>query len=142
VAARTLTLELTETTLIRDIALATQRLGELHDLGVRIAIDDYGSGHASIGYLREFPVDVVKIDGSFVAALDEHPQEAEAYLRSITDLARALEIETVAEGIEHSGQLESLRALGCPIGQGYHLARPLDGATATAYLAQRARQVS
>ena len=71
VPACSLTLELTETTLIKDVALASQRLGELHDIGVMIAIDDYGSGHASIGYLREFPVDIVKIDGSFVAALDD-----------------------------------------------------------------------
>ncbi len=137
VPACSLTLELTETTLIHDVALASQRLAELHDIGVMIAIDDYGSGHASIGYLREFPVDIVKIDRSFVAALDDRPVEAEAYLRSITDLARALSMETVAEGIEHSDQLDRLRALQCGIGQGFHLARPLDPAAARAFLVER-----
>jgi len=138
IAPDTLTLELTETTLIRDLSLTGARLTRLRELGVRIAVDDYGSGHASIGYLREFPIDIVKIDRSFVWALDNDPREAEAYLRSITDLARALAIDTIAEGIEHSSQLERLRALGCGVGQGYHLARPLDVVAATAFLAGRA----
>jgi EAL domain-containing protein (putative c-di-GMP-specific phosphodiesterase class I) len=135
-----LTVELTETSLIADQELATRRLTELSDLGVRIAVDDYGSGHASIGYLRDFPIDIVKIDRSFVSALDDKPHEAEAYLRSITDLARGLKLNTIAEGIEHSEQLAALRQLGCDVGQGYHLARPLDAVAAAAFLAQSEAQ--
>ena len=130
----TLTLELTESTVVHDLGVANRCFDELRRLGVRLAVDDYGAGHASIGYLREFPIDILKIDRSFVWALDTDAAEAHAYLRSITDLAAALSIDTIAEGIEHSHQLESLRSLGCTFGQGYHLARPLDVEAAAAFI--------
>ncbi len=134
----TLTLELTETTVVHDLGVANGCFGELRALGVRLAIDDYGAGHASIGYLREFPIDVLKIDRSFVWALDTDDPTAHAYLRSITDLAAALSIDTIAEGIEHPHQLESLRALGCAFGQGFHLARPLDPDAAASFIGELA----
>ncbi len=139
VAAPNVTLELTETTLVDDIELAGIRLAELHRLGVRLAVDDYGAGNASLGYLRVFPIDILKIDRSFVWALDTRPHEAAAYLRSITDLAKALAIDTVAEGIEHSEQLERVQALGCSIGQGFHLARPMAPSAAGELIGERAR---
>ena len=135
----TVTLEFTETAVIRDTDEAVVVLTALRSLGVRIAVDDYGSGHASIGYLRRLPVDVLKIDRSFVAALDERSDEAEAYLRSITDLARTLRLDTVAEGIEHEYQLDLLRSLGCGSGQGFHLARPLTPEAAERFLSGRRR---
>ena len=137
VPARSVTLELTETMLVADLAEAARILSQLRQLGVRIAVDDYGAGHASIGYLRMLPIDVLKIDRSFIAALDKEPVEADAYLRSITDLARSLRLDTVAEGIEHESQLAHLRDLGCNSGQGYHLARPLDPEAATQFVVQR-----
>ncbi|MGE3358474.1 MAG: putative bifunctional diguanylate cyclase/phosphodiesterase [Acidimicrobiia bacterium] len=144
VAPTSVTLEITETMLMEDPDQAASVLRELRGLGIRIAIDDYGAGHASIGALRRLPVDVLKIDRSFVSALDEQADEAEAYLRSITELARSLRLATVAEGIEHAEQLEHVRRLGCQSGQGYHLARPLSADAADEYLAaqRRARQAA
>ena len=135
VAPQNVTLEITETMLVEDENDAARVLSGLRRLGVLIAVDDYGAGHASIGYLRKLPVDVLKIDRSFIAALETCTPEAEAYLRSITDLARALHLDTVAEGIEHESQLRHLRELGCHSGQGYHLARPLSVQDATDFLA-------
>lgn len=134
----TVTLEITETMLIADQNVVADALGRLKALGVRIAVDDYGAGHASINYLRRFPIDILKIDRSFVAALDTDPIEARAYLRSITDLASALSLDLIAEGIEHAEQLDCLRRMGCHLGQGYHLARPLDVQAAEGFLADHA----
>lgn len=94
------------------------------DWGVRLAIDDFGTGFSSLAYLKDFPVDVVKIDKLFIDEV-AHEGERTTLTRGILDLCRLLGLRTVAEGIESSPQLDSLKALGCDLGQGYLLARPL-----------------
>jgi EAL domain-containing protein (putative c-di-GMP-specific phosphodiesterase class I) len=107
--------------------LIRQQLDELKKLGVRLAIDDFGTGYSSLAYLRSFPIDIVKIDQSFVAALDED-ERAVALVHSIISIAEALGHDTVAEGVETHTQLETLRRLGCQVAQGhyYSTALPVD----------------
>jgi EAL domain-containing protein (putative c-di-GMP-specific phosphodiesterase class I) len=119
-----LTLEITETSLITDAREAEANLGSLHELGVQLSIDDFGTGHAGFSYLNDFPVDEIKIDRSFVERLDTSP-EATAIVVSCIELAHALDITVVAEGIETAAQLDRLTALGCDLAQGYHYSRPL-----------------
>ena len=116
-----LTLELTESALAAGDA--GRRLSALRDLGVQIAVDDFGTGYSSLGYLRRLEIDCVKIDRSFVAGVTERGQDA-ALVRSIVELAHALELEVVAEGIETPGQAEMLRKSGCGLGQGFLFATP------------------
>jgi diguanylate cyclase (GGDEF)-like protein len=122
--ASRLTLEITESVVVHDTAAAIGRLAELRSLGVRIAIDDFGTGYSSLSYLKRFPVDIVKIDRSFVQSLGESARDA-ALARAIIELARTLRLRTVAEGIETRRQLVTLCQLGCPEGQGFYFARPL-----------------
>jgi EAL domain-containing protein (putative c-di-GMP-specific phosphodiesterase class I) len=126
-----LTLEITESALMQDIESTTATLAALKAIGLRLAIDDFGTGYSSLSYLRRFPVDILKIDRSFVATLDSSETEA-ALVRSILSLGRTLELETIAEGIEREGQLRELQALGAHLGQGYFFARPLDAAAISA----------
>ena len=99
-------------------------LRALHQQGVRIALDDFGTGFSSLSHLRDFPVDVVKIDRSFVDGMDSNP-EMLAIVEAVIQLARSLSIEVVAEGIETEGQRQRLAELGCPLGQGYLFGRPV-----------------
>ena len=117
-------LEITESVLLDDVDAAVEALGRLRDLGVRLAIDDFGTGYSSLSYLRRFPVDVLKIDKEFVAALLTGPEDA-ALAHAIVRLAHTLRLGTVAEGIETPEQLAELSRLGCELGQGYLFARPL-----------------
>jgi diguanylate cyclase (GGDEF)-like protein/PAS domain S-box-containing protein len=133
-APQLLTLELTESVLMQDAEAATAVLVELKRLGVRLAIDDFGTGYSSLNYLRRFPIDELKIDRSFVASLDDGPTQS-AVVLSILRLSETLHLETVAEGIEESSQLDVLRHLGADLGQGYLFARPLDAIAATALIA-------
>jgi diguanylate cyclase (GGDEF)-like protein len=119
-----LVIEITERLLISEPDVATRRLGDLKHLGVRLAIDDFGTGYSSLSYLRRFPVDVLKIDRSFVAALGGAPEDA-ALAHAIVKLGRTLHLRVVAEGIETAAQLAELRALDCEYGQGYLFGRPL-----------------
>jgi diguanylate cyclase (GGDEF)-like protein len=119
-----LTLEITETALMRDTARALITLEKLRALGIRLALDDFGTGYSSLSYLRQFPIDVIKIDKSFVDGIARGSEEA-ALARAIIELGRTLSLDTVAEGVEEVHQLEQLRALHCNFGQGYHFARPL-----------------
>jgi diguanylate cyclase (GGDEF)-like protein/PAS domain S-box-containing protein len=128
-----LVLEITETQLMQETDIIMTRLHELKRLGVRIAIDDFGTGYSSLSYLRRFPVDILKIDKTFVDGLNGDG-EGEALLRAIVELARALNLQTVAEGIEDVSQLSALQLLGCDYGQGYFYARPLDEAAASQYI--------
>jgi diguanylate cyclase (GGDEF)-like protein/PAS domain S-box-containing protein len=128
-APQTLVLEITESALIEDTDANLDRLHELRELGVRLAIDDFGTGYSALSYLRRFPVDMIKIDRSFVRSMST-PQEA-ALVEGIITLARGLELPVVAEGIEEDGQLSALRELRCALGQGYLFARPLDASRAT-----------
>jgi diguanylate cyclase (GGDEF)-like protein len=115
---RFLALEVTETGLVRDTEVALECLGAIHRLGVNLALDDFGTGYSSLSYLNIFPVDVVKIDKSFVAGLGADAN-ATALVRGILSLTRALGLAAVAEGIENRTQLEALRQLGCKFAQGY-----------------------
>jgi len=130
---RALQLEITETTLMLDRVRSAQVLGALRRLGIQIAVDDYGTGYSSLAYLREFPVDELKLDKSFVVHLDEDPLAA-AIVRSTIDLAHSLGLLIVVEGVETATALEQLTTYGCDIAQGYHIARPQPGDTLTGWL--------
>lgn len=119
-----LTLEITETTLMRDAQETLRRLTEIKHLGVRIAIDDFGTGYSSLGYLQKFPVDALKIDRSFISGMTRNPESA-ALIHTMIELGRSFGIETLAEGIEDRAQLLGLRSEQCDSGQGFLLARPL-----------------
>ena len=119
-----LVLELTEGVLMQDTEATLATLVDLKRLGVRLAIDDFGTGYSSLSYLHRFPIDVLKIDRSFVASMFNGPDQT-ALLRSILKLSETLHLETVAEGIETAGQLAELRSCGATLGQGFYFARPL-----------------
>jgi EAL domain-containing protein (putative c-di-GMP-specific phosphodiesterase class I) len=135
---RYLGLEVTETTLV-EAGLSGERaraqLQDLHDLGVRIAIDDFGTGFSSLGQLRSFPVDMIKVDRSFVQGV-EHDAKDAAITANLVSLAHALGLLAVAEGIESDGQLTSLRELGCDLAQGFLFARPAPPDQITRLLAE------
>jgi diguanylate cyclase (GGDEF)-like protein len=116
-----LVLEITESTLLADTEATIDRLRQLRALGVRVAIDDFGTGYSSLAYLRRFPVDIIKIDRSF---LEGPGAEAWALARTIVELGRILRLTTVAEGVETAVQADELRAAGCELAQGNHFARP------------------
>ncbi|HTA15792.1 MAG TPA: EAL domain-containing protein [Solirubrobacteraceae bacterium] len=121
----TLTLEITETTLMRDAEATARRLHMLKQLGVRIAIDDFGTGYSSLAYLRQFPVDALKIDRSFITGIAGSKGSA-ALIHTLVQLGKTLDIETLAEGIEERSQLETLQREHCDHGQGFLFSRPLD----------------
>ncbi len=127
-----LTLEITETTIMRDAQHTVRRLAAIKALGVRIAIDDFGTGYSSLSHLQQFPVDALKIDRSFIARLTQSP-EGETLIRTLVQLGKAMSIETLAEGIEHHGELSLLQDEQCDSGQGFLFARPLDASTAEAF---------
>ena len=129
--------EVTESELVQQHDEAMDALYALREIGVSIAVDDFGTGFSSLRYLRQLPVNTVKLDGSFIADIDSSP-EALAFVRSIVGLGTALSLYTVAEGIERPAQLAALRRLGCAYGQGYHLARPLPEAELIPWLAAQA----
>ncbi len=118
-----LCLELTETTFMEDAGSHRETLTGLRDLGLGLAIDDFGTGYSSLTYLKRFPVSVLKIDQAFVRGLGEDAADT-AIVKSVIDLAHALGLVVVAEGVETADQMVYLRALGCDMGQGYYFARP------------------
>jgi len=118
-------LEITETTLVEDVASAFTNIAELKTLGIRLAIDDFGTGYSSLRYLRRFPVGILKIDRSFVDGLG-HDQEDEVIVETVIRMARSLGVEVVAEGVETLKQEEILRRLGCHYLQGFLYGRPAD----------------
>jgi len=128
-----LIVEVTESTLMRDVPGAVRRLNALKELGVRIAVDDFGTGYLSLSYLRRFPVDILKIDRSFVASVATGG-EAGAMVHTLVQLGRSLGLETVAEGIEEPDQLARLRDEECETGQGFLYSGPLDAADVPAFL--------
>jgi len=132
-APSALTLEITETTLMRNAEETAHRLIAIKTLGVRIAIDDFGTGYSSLAHLQRFPVDALKIDRSFIARLTDNP-EGETLIHTLVQLGKALSIETLAEGIEHQRELSFLQDEQCDLGQGFLYARPLDVADTEAFL--------
>jgi diguanylate cyclase (GGDEF)-like protein len=130
---RFLTLELLESSVVDDLELARARLTELKALGLRIAVDDFGTGFSSLSHLRTLPIDVLKIDRSFISAMETSAQ-ASTLVNSLIQLGASLGIDTVAEGIEEAEQLKHLRDDGCLHGQGYLFARPLDPDDLRSYL--------
>ena len=132
-----LELELTETSVLADPPRAKEILQRLRDTGVSLAVDDFGTGYASLAYLSELPVDEIKIDRSFVMAMDREEQHARI-VRSTIDLGRNLALSVVAEGVETGAVWSKLTELGCDSAQGYFLARPLPADELTPWLRERA----
>jgi diguanylate cyclase (GGDEF)-like protein len=130
-AATRLSLEITETALLRATPRTISTLEELRGLGVRIVIDDFGTGYFSLSHLRQFPVDILKIASEFVQVPEGDARTA-ALAGAIVAMGRSLEIRTVAEGIETAEQADRMRELGCAYGQGYHFARPIPGSEVAA----------
>lgn len=128
-----LVLELTETTLMHDVDEIVSRLAMLRALGIRIAVDDFGTGYSSLAYLRQFPIDILKIDRSFVSGISDSAESA-ALVHTLVELGKALKLETIAEGIEDEGQRSLLRAERVDVGQGFLFSRPVDVDTIDAIL--------
>jgi diguanylate cyclase (GGDEF)-like protein len=122
--ARQLLLEITETTVMHDVGENLAMLNQLKNMGVRTAIDDFGTGYSSMTYLKDLPVDELKIDQSFVKRV-ETDETNRRIVGSIIQLGQAVGLEVVAEGIENADALKALLAMGCDVGQGYHFARPI-----------------
>ncbi len=135
-AADRLVLEITESTLMADVADTEETLVRLRGLGVKLAMDDFGTGYSSLSYLERLPVDLLKIDRSFTASLGDD-REIPVLLRSIIKLGQTLGLQVLAEGIERGDQVIRLRELGCRLGQGYHFSPPLPADAVPDALAER-----
>jgi EAL domain-containing protein (putative c-di-GMP-specific phosphodiesterase class I) len=127
--AASLVLEITESLMLTDTDFAMMQLHDLKALGIRLAMDDFGTGYSSLSYLSRFPVDILKMDRSFVGAEDNSTLTS-----AIIALGTSLSLEVVAEGIELAEQASSLEELGCELGQGFLFARPMDSDALTKFL--------
>ena len=132
--AASLKLEITESVVMQDAPATLAKLQELKDLGIRLAIDDFGTGYSSLGYLKSFPVDTLKIDRSFVKGLSKDGNDS-AIVRAVVTVAKSLNMDVTAEGVETDEQRVELKALGCDRGQGFLFARPADAEHMTPLLA-------
>jgi EAL domain-containing protein (putative c-di-GMP-specific phosphodiesterase class I) len=121
--AGSLKLEITESVVMQDAPATLAKLKELKDLGIRLAIDDFGTGYSSLGYLKRFPVDTLKIDRSFVKGLSKEGND-NAIVRAVITVAKTLNMDVTAEGVETEQQRIELKALGCDRAQGFLFARP------------------
>jgi diguanylate cyclase (GGDEF)-like protein/PAS domain S-box-containing protein len=130
-----LTLEITEGAMMHDTEVALAHLQALKALGVRLALDDFGTGYSSLSYLQRFPIDVLKVDRSFVQRVEHGPEES-ALARAIVRLAQTLRMTAVAEGVENARQADVLRDMGCGFAQGFHLCRPVPADAIDALLAE------
>jgi diguanylate cyclase (GGDEF)-like protein/PAS domain S-box-containing protein len=122
---QSLILELTESVLLADTEPVARTLQELRSIGFRLALDDFGTGYSSLGHLRDFPVDILKMDASFVAGIGRGMADG-AILRAVIGLANSLGLMTIGEGIERQDQLAALNAMGCNAGQGFYFSKPLE----------------
>ncbi|MFT3865557.1 MAG: GGDEF domain-containing protein [Solirubrobacterales bacterium] len=129
---RSVGIEITEGTLLETGMLEQSNLGLLREFGARVLLDDFGTGYSSFGYLRDFQIDTVKIDRSFVDLMVQEDRHSAALIQAILAMARGMDMEVVAEGIETSEQVKLLRLLGCHYGQGFGLGRPVDAEQALA----------
>lgn len=134
---RQVILEITESSVAERAADAAQRIAEIRAMGVRVSLDDFGTGFSSLGYLHRFPVDTLKIDKSFVDLLRDDAEDDSPVPRAVVGLARSMGMDVVAEGIERESQLERLRQMGCEYGQGYLFSRPLPRGEAEAWIRDR-----
>ena len=119
-----LVLEITESVLVQDAESVISRMLDLKGLGVAFAVDDFGTGYSSLSYLKRFPIDILKVDKSFVDDVGDSAKAA-ALAKAIVQLGNSLNLDTVAEGIEEARQVDGLRSLGCEYGQGFFFARPV-----------------
>jgi diguanylate cyclase (GGDEF)-like protein len=131
-------LEITESVLMDDVEMSEDTLRQLKKLGVKLVVDDFGTGYSSLSYLRRFPVDVLKVDRSFVDGLGSDPSDS-AIVTAIVTLAHTLGLSAVAEGVETVDHLAELRRLHCDMAQGFHMARPAPGYDTGEILARRMR---
>ena len=123
-----LIIEVAETVLMHNVPAIARRLQAIKDLGVRIAVDDFGTGYSSLAYLRQFPVDCLKIDREFTSAISTSP-ESKALIGTLVQLGKDLGLSTLAEGVETTGELDVLRRENVDEAQGFLLSRPLDAET-------------
>lgn len=142
IAARRLTIEITETVLLDDLVSAAAELDAVRALGVKVAIDDFGTGYTSLAHLQRLPIDTLKIDRSFVSQVDA--RRGSSLVRMVTDLGHAIDITIVAEGVETDRELTALQAIGADCVQGHLLSRPLNPAALSAWVQNRTaeRQLS
>ncbi len=117
------TIEITETAIISDIDLAIERIKHLRGRGIKIALDDFGTGYSSLNHLKNLPIDIVKLDKSFVGSISENNRES-LIIKAIISLSKSLGFEVIAEGIENEEQIKYLQKNGSPLGQGFYLQRP------------------
>lgn len=135
--AESLELEITESCIMSDARRSMKTLASLHELGLKLAIDDYGTGYSSLAYLKDLPVDILKIDRSFISSLGEDPSNT-AIVRSTISLGHNLDLSLVAEGVEDEDTWQRLVDLDCDLAQGYYLSRPVPGGELTPLLAATA----
>ncbi|WP_313476185.1 putative bifunctional diguanylate cyclase/phosphodiesterase [Agrobacterium pusense] len=135
-----LELEITETAVMTSADTAQRIISELQSAGVRISLDDFGTGQSSLGRLRDFTFDKVKIDRAFVSRISSD-RPSEHIIKAIVAMCEGLDLEVVAEGIEERAEEEKLRALGCAMGQGYFYGRPADAAATQRYLHENYREI-
>ena len=131
--ASLLELEITETAIMENPKQTIDELHKLREAGIRISMDDFGTGYSSLAQLKELPIDVLKIDKSFIDEIGQS-KSGNAIVASIIDLAHSLEIGVVAEGVESQPQFDFLQKSSCDIVQGYYFSRPLDKENSTEYL--------
>jgi len=132
-----LRLEVTESSLMSNPETALETMQDLKALGVGLHMDDFGTGYSSLNHLHRYPFDTLKIDRSFIQGIADE-QDSMEIVGTILDLARSLEMDVVAEGIETAEQVERLKSLGCRLGQGYYFAKPMEPERITAMLASPA----
>ena len=136
-----LELELTESALVRDFALAKEVLSELKALGIRLALDDFGTGYSSLAHLQALPFDKIKIDRNFVASMSEN-LESRKIVAAVVGLGHSFGLVTVAEGVESSEQAKALSEMGCDVGQGWLFSAALPAGSVAALLTAESQEVS
>ena len=135
-APQHLRVELTERALLENADIVLTNMQALKDMGVKILLDDFGTGYSSLGYLHRFPIDVLKIDRSFISNVDEHNNHR-AIIRTIVDLANNLQMSTVGEGIESLADAQLLQQMDCVYGQGYYFAKPMSSEQTKDYIIEQ-----
>jgi len=134
-------LEITENILIDDTRKVNEKLHTLKDMGIKISIDDFGTGYASLRYLQQLPIDIIKIDRSFIDHITDNPNDL-AIVKTIMNMAENLNIEVIAEGVETAEQLEQLKQLGCLFYQGYYFSKAVSKEKLAEMIQQQRESIS